>query len=312
MEIIRKEFTFPSKTGLADIFVRGWLPADGAHALFQICHGMAEHGERYEEFAASLCEKGFAVFVNDHIGHGKSVTSDEKLGYFGENGGWDAFVEDERTLTEILKKDYPNLPLIFFGHSMGSFIAREYIARYGTDTAIKGAIICGTSGKNPASALAIGIAGAIAKFKGSEYKSKFIDGLAFGSYNKKIASPRTTFDWLTNDNAIVDKYINDKYCGFIFTAAGFKDLFTILTKVSGKDWFGRVTNNLPVLFISGADDPVGQYGSGVMQVYNDLKFSGQKDITVKIYPDMRHEILNEIKRKDVYEDVAIWCISKIN
>lgn len=311
MEIIRKEFTFPSKTGLAEIFVRAWFPADGAKALFQICHGMAEHGERYEEFAASLCEKGFAVFVNDHIGHGKSVKSDDDLGYFGESGGWDAFVEDERALTEILKKDYPELPIIFYGHSMGSFIAREYIARYGTDERIKGSVICGTSGKNPASGIAIGIAGAIAKIKGSKYKSKFIDGLAFGAYNKKISSPRTSFDWLTHDDAIVDKYVADKYCGFMFSAAGYKDLFSLLTAVSGKAWFEKVSNDLPILLTAGEEDPVGQYGAGVKQVYNDLKLSGCKDVTLKLYPGMRHEIHNETERATVYEDIAAWSVSKL-
>lgn len=311
MEIIRKEFTFPSKTGLADIFVRAWMPADGAKALFQICHGMAEQGERYEEFAASLCEKGFAVFVNDHIGHGKSVTSDDELGYFGESNGWDAFVEDERTLTEIIKKDYPELPLIFYGHSMGSFIAREYIARYGSDKRIKGAVICGTSGKNPASGIAIYIAGAIAGIKGSKYRSKFIDGLAFGAYNKKITDPKTSFDWLTHDEAIVKKYIDDKYCGFIFTAAGYKDLFTLLTLISRKDWYGRVDNDLPVLFTAGEEDPVGQYGAGVKQVYNDLKLSGSKDVTLKLYPGMRHEIHNETDRAKVYDDIGTWAVSKL-
>lgn len=309
MEIIRKEFNFPSVSGIADIFTRVWLPNEPI-AAFQISHGMAEHGERYEEFAASLCEKGFAVFLADHIGHGKSVKSDDELGFFG-NDGWNTFVEDQRLLTEIIEKDYPELPIIFFGHSMGSFIAREYIARYGKDERIKGAIICGTSGKNPASGIAISLAGAIAKIKGEKFKSKFIDGLAFGTYNKKITPSRTSFDWLTHENEIVDKYIADKYCGFLFTAAGYKDLFTILTRVSEKGWYERVNNSLPLFVIAGNEDPVGQYGKGVKQVYNDLKAAGCKDISLKLYDGMRHEIHNEIDRRSVYDDIGNWSISKV-
>lgn len=310
MEIIRKEYYIPSKSGTADVFARCWIPADGPKAIFQIVHGMAEHGERYEDFAKFLCKNGFAVLVDDHVGHGKSVKSDDDLGYFGENNGWDAFVEDERTLTELIKSEYPDLPVIFFGHSMGSFIAREYIRRYGRDDRIKAAVFCGSSGKNPAAAIAITLAGAIAKAKGSKHRSKFIDKIAFGPYNKKTEN-RTPFDWLSTDKAEVDKYIADKYCGFLFTAAGYKDLFTILDKVSGNDWYNSVYENIPLLVISGEDDPVGTYGKGVKQIYNDLKAAGKKDVTLKLFAGMRHEILNEVDRIQVYEYITSWALSKL-
>lgn len=311
MEIIRKEYSVPSKSGVADVFARCWAPAqEPPVAVFQIVHGMAEHGERYEEFARFLCEKGFAVLVDDHIGHGKSVKSDDDLGYFGESGGWNSFVEDERTITEMIKEEYPELPIVFFGHSMGSFIAREYIRRYGRDERIKACIFCGTSGKNPAAPIAITLAGTVAKAKGSRHRSKFIDKLAFGTYNKKTEG-RTPFDWLSTDKEQVDKYIADKYCGFLFTAAGYKDLFTILNKVSGKDWYNDIYKDIPILLTAGEDDPVGQYGSGVKQVYNDLKLAGKKDVTLRLYPGMRHEILNETDRFRVYEDIAAWSLSKL-
>lgn len=310
MDVIRKEYSVPSKSGVANVFARCWMPADGPKAIFQIVHGMAEHGERYEDFANYLCSMGFAVLVNDHVGHGKSIKNDSDLGYFGESGGWDALVEDERTLTEMIKAEYPELPIIFFGHSMGSFIAREYIRRYGRDERIKAAIFCGSSGKNPASSVAIILAGTIAKAKGSKHRSKFINNIAFGPYNKKTES-RTAFDWLSTDTAQVDKYIADKYCGFLFTAAGYKDLFTILTKVSGKDWYKEVYDEIPILIVSGEDDPVGAYGNGVKQVYNDLKQAGKKDVTLKLYPKMRHEILNEVENKLVYADIAAWAMSKL-
>ena len=312
MVVNRKEYYVPSKTGLADVYARCWLPEDNSpKAIFQIAHGMAEHGERYEEFAGYLCGKGFAVLVDDHIGHGKSVKTDDDLGYFGEEMGWDAFVEDERALTELICKEYPDTPVIFFGHSMGSFIAREYIRRYGNDSRIKGAIICGTSGKNPASAIAIKLAEIIAKTKGSKHKSEFINKIAFGPYNGKIKNPRTPFDWLTRDDKIVDTYIADKYCGFLFTAKGYKDLFTVLNNVSGNDWFNAVNNELPLFIIAGEADPVGAYGKGIRQVYNDLAQSGQKDLSLKLYPEMRHEILNEFGKEKVYEDIADWSLSKI-
>lgn len=311
MVITKKEYSVPSKSGIADVYARMWLPESKPCAIIQIAHGMAEHGERYKAFAEYLCGKGFAVLVDDHIGHGKSVKSDDGLGYFGENGGWDAFIEDERALTEIIKTEYPDTPVIFFGHSMGSFIAREYIRRYGRDERIKAAVICGTSGKNPASGIAIKLAGAIAKIKGSGHRSKFIDSVAFGTYNSRIKNARTNFDWLTRDEKIVDEYIADKYCGFLFTAAGYKDLFTVLDTVSGKEWYSGVANELPLMIIAGEEDPVGAYGKGIKQVYNDLMQSGQKDVTLKLYPGMRHEILNEFGKEKVFEDIALWALSKI-
>ena len=312
METVRKEYSIPSATGVADLFVRSWSPAEGPKALFQIVHGMAEHGERYEDFAGYLCSLGFAVFVDDHAGHGKSIKSDDDLGYFGEKDGWNALVEDEKSVTELMKKEYPGLPIIFFGHSMGSFIGREYIRRYGTDETIKGAIICGTSGKNPAAPLAIMIADTIAKVKGSKHKSEFINKLAFGPYNNKVAVPETEFDWLSTDQAQVYKYGADKYCGFLFTATGYRDLFTILNTVSGKDWFAGVNKNLPILLTAGEEDPVGTYGKGVRQVYNSLKDAGVKDVTLKLFPGMRHEILNEKANDRVYEQLGAWATSKLN
>lgn len=311
MEIIRKEYSIPSKSGIADIFARCWIPADGAKAIFQIVHGMAEHGERYEDFAAYLCSKGFAVLINDHVGHGRSVKSDNDLGYFGENDGWDSFVEDARSLTELIAKEMPGLPIVFFGHSMGSFVAREYIRRYGKDERIKATIFCGSSGKNPASAVAIKLANGIAKVKGSRYKSNFINKIAFGTYNNRIPNARTPFDWLSTDNALVDRYIADKYCGFLFTAVGYRDLFTILDRVSGKKWYNEMYNKTPILLTAGEEDPVGLYGKGIRQIYNDLKLAGKEEVDIKLYPGMRHEILNEIGKEQVYEDIAAWALSKI-
>ena len=306
----RKEYKIPSVSGVADLFIRCWAPEE-PKAVFQITHGMAEHGERYEEMASYLCSKGFAVVVDDHIGHGKSVKSDDDLGYFGELNGWNSFVEDEKSVTDLMKKEFPGLPIVFYGHSMGSFIGREYIRRYGSDETIKCAIICGTSGKNPAASIAIKLADTVAKIKGSRYKSEFINSLAFGTYNKQIASPRTAFDWLTHDEKIVDDYIADKYCGYLFTAVGYRDLFTILNTVSSKKCFEATDKNLPILLTAGEEDPVGAYGKGVKEVYNRYLEAGVKDVTIKLWPGMRHEIHNEPARQEVYEALAAWALEKI-
>ncbi len=308
MQVIRKEYSIPSSSGIANLFIRSWEPDEGIKGVVQLIHGMAEHGERYEDMANYFCGKGLAFICDDHIGHGKSVNSDDDLGYFGEKNGYNALIEDERAVTDLVKENFKGLPIIIFGHSMGSFMAREYIRRYGTDSDIKGAIICGTSGKNPATPIAVALAASIAKAKGGRYKSKFIDNLAFGTYNKKIENPRTPFDWLSTDDEQVDKYVADDYCGFLFSAAGFRDLFTILNMVSGKAWYKGVNKDLPILLTAGQNDPVGAYSKGVHQVFNDLKAAGVKDVVIKIYPGMRHEIHNE---KEVYADLAAWSLNKI-
>jgi alpha-beta hydrolase superfamily lysophospholipase len=306
MEIIRKEYSIPSKTGIGNVYARCWVPADGVKAVLQIAHGMAEHGERYEDFAKYLCEKGIALFINDHLGHGKSVKSDDDLGYFGDNNGWNILVEDQKVITDLIKREFPDTPIVFFGHSMGSFIAREYVRRYGKDESLKAAVFCGTSGKNPASAIAIKLANAIAKIKGTKHHSKFIDKMAFGPYNAKTEN-RTPFDWLSRDQFQVDKYVADKYCGFLFTAYGYRDLTSLLGFVSGKKWFESLDKELPVLIISGAMDPVGNFGKGIDQVCEKLEAAGKKNFKKILYPDGRHEILNESALFDkVCEDVIEW------
>ncbi|MCR5150463.1 MAG: lysophospholipase [Clostridiales bacterium] len=311
MEVLKKEYSFQSTSELAKIYARCWYPDTQVKAVFQIMHGMAEHGDRYEDFAKYLCSFGFAVVVDDHLGHGKSVINDDYLGYFGDIGGWDYIVRDERNLTEMIEEEYPDIPVIVFGHSMGSFMVREYLRRYGRDKRIKGAVICGTGGKNPALGFAIKLCSMLKKTKGAMYKSKFVDKLAFGAYNKRIASPKTAFDWLSTDENQVEKYVADKYCGFLFTVAAFKDLFTLLSKVSEDRWFNELNKEMPLLVTAGLEDPVGNYGDGVRWVFDKLKEAGIKDVKIQLYPGMRHEILNETQNAEVYENIKDWAVSKI-
>ncbi len=312
MKTERTEFSVSS--ALPDYTVKGLLysPVVKANvkAIFQIAHGMAEHKERYDEFCDFMAQNGYAVFIHDHIGHGESVNNDDELGFFGERAGWRNLVEDVNTITEYAKSQFGNKPVILFGHSMGSFIARAYTKIHGIK--LTAAIFCGTSGANPAAGIAVRIADAIAKSKGNMHRSEFINTLAFGAYNKKIKPSRTDFDWLTTVDEEVDKYIADKYCGFLFTACGYRDLFTVLKFVSDKQWFKSVRKDLPMLLIAGDADPVGEYGKGVKQVYNDLKKTGHEKTSMKLYAGDRHEILNETDKQTVMEDILAWTDKQLS
>ena len=298
-------FTFTSSSKLADIYACRYTPAENIKpkAVIQIAHGMAEHHERYEEFIEFLTSNGYAVYINDHLGHGKSVKETSELGYFGENNGYLYLVEDMKILTEIAKADYPDLPVILFGHSMGSMLARLYSEKYGK--LLKGAVYCGTTGANAAAGAGIAIIKIIAKFKGDHYRSKLINNLAFGTYNNKTEK-KTTFDWLTTDNAIVDKYIADPLCGYLFTTNGYRDLLTLMQVISRNDWYTSVPKELPVYLIAGDADPVGAYGKGVQSVYQGLVDTNHNDVSIKLYNGDRHEILNEKDKSDVFNDILNW------
>ena len=297
----KTEFTFRSSSDLSDIFAFKYTPADNTKpkAVIQLAHGMAEHHERYEDFIAYLTSEGYAVYINDHLGHGKSVSNENELGYFGQNKGYLNLVEDMKKLTEIAKNDYPDLPFILFGHSMGSMLSRLYSEKYGTT--LTGAIYCGTTGANPAAYAGIAIINTITKFKGDHHRSNFVNNLAFGTYNNKTAK-RTSFDWLTTDDSIVDKYIADPLCGFLFTTNGYKDLLTLMLEISRKDWFTSIPVNLPVYLIAGDSDPVGAYGKGPRYIYKHLLLSGA-DADLKLYEGARHELFNESCREEAFADI---------
>ena len=300
--------TFVSDSGLAEIYYQSWIPKnpENVKGIFQIIHGMAEHTDRYEEFAKFLTTIGFAVYASEHVVHGRSVKSDDDLGYFGEKDGWKAFINDAHTVTIRAKKEFPGVPVVLFGHSMGSFVARCYISEFADD--IDAAIICGTSGPNPAAGMGIFLANTVAKIKGSRHKSKLINSVAFGTYNKRSAQKDDNgFGWLSTDREVVKKYNADPLCGFLFTAKGFTDLFNVLDSASKKECFEKTPQKLPIYIISGKEDPVGSYGPGVEKVYNEYVKTGHSKVTMKLYDRMRHEILNEFGKEEVYVNIAQWC-----
>lgn len=304
MDFLTNEYSFKSASGLCDIYAQSASPADygSVKGVVQITHGMAEHSNRYGRFAVELCKNGYAVFICDLLGHGNSVSDDSELGYFGENGV-ESLVDDMKQLNDIARREYPGLPVYLFGHSMGSFLSRAYTAKY-PDT-IDGTIWCGTSGANPAAGLGIALARAIEKRSGDHHRSDFLNSLAFGKYNKRTEN-ETQFDWLSKDKEEVKKYIDDDYCGFVFTANGFKTLFSLLKQISGKDWYRAVPNDKPIFLIAGENDPVGEYGKGVNEVFMTLKKTGHSSVEMKLYPGDRHELLNEIDRDAVTKDIIDW------
>lgn len=300
MEIRHQEYTFPSATGVCRIYARSWTPQEGVKGIVQIHHGMAEHSDRYIGFAEYLCGRGYAVYTHDMANHGKSNQNLEETGFFGEKDGWKNLVEDMKQVMELAKKEHPGLPYFVFGHSMGSFITRCFIAKYGQG--LSGAVICGTSGTNPLAGASVMLSSLIGKLKGKTYKSSLLDNAAFGAYNKGLPC-RTDKDWLTRDDAVVDQYIADPMCGFVFTAQGFNDLGNLLVAANAAAWYEAVDCKLPLCLISGDKDPVGNYGKGIEEVYHKLKDSGH-NVSMKLYAGARHEILNETNKSSVYEDVA--------
>lgn len=299
MKLNHKEYSFPSATGVCTIYGQSWAPEE-VKGVVQIHHGMAEHSERYIAFAQYLCSHGFAVFIHDMANHGKSNQTPELTGYFGEKDGWKNLIQDMNTMMELAKQEYPQLPYFIFGHSMGSFVSRCFIAKYASE--VTGAIICGTAGSNALAGVSITLSNAIAKVKGSTYKSTLLDKAGFGAYNKHCEG-RTKFDWLSRVPEEVDKYIADPMCGFLFSAKGFGDLSHLLVYANSAAWYQAMPLSLPVCFISGDKDPVGAYGKGVESVYHKLKNSGH-NVSMKLYGGARHELLNEIVKDSCMEDVA--------
>ncbi len=301
MGIVIRDKKFPSSTGICDIRYRIWAP-DEPRACIQIIHGMAEHIERYHDFAMFLAENGFLVFGMDLPGHGKSIGKDMPMGYFGDNNGWDNLVKDNKTMHDAVMKDHPSLACILFGHSMGSFLARTYAGRMGVD--FDAFIFSGTAGANPSLPLAKMFAKrGIKKGKGKT-PSETLNKLGFGGYNKKFKDAKTQFDWLSRDASSVNKYVEDPLCGFTFTLSGFYDLFNGLSEISNLNWAKRVPNR-PIFLLAGAKDPVGNMGKGVKQVNQWLLKSGHK-VTMKLYPEGRHEMLNETNREEVYNDILLF------
>lgn len=299
------EFTFPSVDGINTCHAETWAPDNGeVIAVLQIVHGMIEYVGRYADFAEFMASHGFLVVGEDHLGHGHTATA-EDLGYFCKEAPEDVLVENVHALKQIISDQYPDVPYYMLGHSMGSFIFRKYISLHGAE--IDKAIIMGT-GVMPGIVTSVGVflTNFQKLFFGDRHVSKMIQKIAFGAYNKRIENPRTENDWLTRDVAIVDKYNADPFCTFPFTLNAYRTLFKILGYVCKKQNITTIPKTLPVFIVAGSADPVGNYGAGPATVADWYRKAGINDVTLKLYKDFRHEILNEIGHEEVYNDILEW------
>ncbi len=305
-----EDIFYPSKDGKNTIHACIWRPEGEVKGVVQIIHGMAEYAERYAPFAQFLTSHGFLVCADDHLGHGKSVKSEADLGYFNDQKDYKIVIADIRELQLRVQEQAPAAPYFVLGHSMGSFFCRTYISMFGGDFA--GAIIMGSGFKSKLTLnTALFAVKLNALFKGWRNRSKVIKNLAFGSYNKRFKPERTENDWLSVNTENVDRYNADPLCGVEFTNNGYKILFSIIKRACSSETIKAVPKDLPVFFVAGAEDPVGDYGKGVLKAYNKFKAAGVKDASVKLYENSRHEILNDDCKQEVSNDILAFINSHL-
>lgn len=307
--MVRNEFTFPSADGRTAVHAVDWLPEGRPRAVLQISHGVAEYILRYEPLAEYLTARGLAVAGHDHLGHGGSVAPGGTRLYFGPKGSWNWVVDDLYARYNLLKRQFPDIPLFLLGHSMGSFLARTYLIRYpGT---VDGCIIMGTGQMSAALAAAGRVVAALERRRvGEDQTSPVVERLAFGAYNKRFAPNRTGFDWLSLNEENVDRYIADPLCGGNASIGLFREMLGGLRFIARPENLKKMNANTPVLFVSGAMDPVGDCGKGVRRAYRSFLKAGARDVSLQLYPELRHEILNEDCREDIFRDLYLWLTER--
>ncbi|NLO86138.1 MAG: alpha/beta hydrolase [Clostridiales bacterium] len=297
--------TFKSTAG--DILQkRVWTFEGEPKGIVQFAHGMAEHIDRYQDTAERLNKAGYIVVGHNYLGHGKRA---KVKGYFADKNGWDALIEDVHAIRQDMQKQYPSVPYFIFGHSMGSMLIRTYCLKH--EQGLAGVILSGTGHFDKMTVTAGSLIAKIqCAFGYAKKPSKLIDKISFSAFNNQFKNPRTPNDWLSRDESQVDRYLADEYCGFVFTAGGYRDMFTGLRRLYPEN-LGAMEKDIPILMFSGALDPVGANGVGVTKVADEIKAVGVTDFTLKLYPDGRHEMLNEINREEVWSDIIAWLDAKL-
>ena len=303
------DLTYPSHDGKTTVHAVVWEPDTDEKPLrgvIQIAHGMEEYIERYTEFAGFLVEHGFAVCGNDNVGHGKSVATPESLSHTScSPNGTDTLIEDVHGLRGLMQERFAGVPYVLFGHSMGAFMTQAYLTRHADGLAA--AIICGVGFTPPVvSKGGTALVNLLIKLHGETAKSELVDGMVTGAYSKAVKNARTPLDWLSYSEANVDKYIEDPLCGVMFTLGGYKALLGLTSIAADPKAAANIPKTLPVLFIAGAEDPVGDNGEGVMKAVELYQKSGIHVVDVSLYRSMRHEILNEDDHQRVFDDVLTW------
>ena len=306
----KNEFYYLSADGKTQIHAVEWIPDEKPKAILQIAHGFTEYILRYEQFAEYLVKKGIMVVGNDHLGHGKSIAKDSEPMYFGPTGSWKWAVEDMYTCTKMIKEKYPEIPYYMLGFSLGSFLLRTYLIEY--PGIADAAIIMGTGETPPVQiALAKFIANKEAKKVGENHTSPMIKKLTFDTYNKFFAPNRTDYDWLCSDNEGLDEYIADQMRGGNLSAGLFREMLSGMKFTSEIKNLKKMNLNTTILFISGDEEPVGEKGKGVIKAYHKFQDIGMKDVEIKLYPKLRHDILHEKCKKEIYEYVYNWIEKKL-
>lgn len=292
------------------LYYISWLPEINPKGIIQISHGMAEHSGSYEELGNWFSEQGFAVFANDHIGHGKNAVSDQAYGHIPNKSGWNSMLADMHRLTGIIRKEYPEIPFFLLGHSMGSFLVRDYICRWGED--IDGTILSATSGSQPLlSYLGLLVARREIKKFGEQHRSKRLTSMTFGKYNKKFKPNRTEYDWLSRDEKKVDEYIADNRCGGVFTAGFFAALLNGIRHLDKHEELHHIPHSMSFLFLTGEQDALSGFGQRVWNLIDQFERNGLFDIEAVFYPDSRHDLKLELNREMVFKDVLTWIMGKL-
>lgn len=305
--IEKKPFSVLSSDGIHNLSGVVYLPCGEARGFFHVVHGMTEHIERYDRFLSDMAEAGFISFGYNHLGHKGTVNDDSELGYIAKDKGWELLARDVKVFSDAVRSEFGNskLPYFLMGHSMGSFVVRLAAERFVSPDRL---IVMGTGGPNPLAGVGLALIGGIKKIKGERHISGLIYNIAFGSYNKKFGgdNPDDSKLWLTNDEEIRKIYYADKYCMFKFTVSAMGDLITLIKHTNSSSWFASIKDSLPILLVSGEDDPVGNYGRGVRDVEAKLRERG-KNVTCTLYSGARHEILNDFTYETVRDDILRFC-----
>ena len=298
------DFTLPSTVPGRTLHAFRCIPEGEVRAIVQLSHGMVEFIDRYKPLAEDLAGRGILVTGHDHLGHGGSIRTKDDYGYFAQPDGNRAVLDDLHAMTTLTKQLYPGVPYFLLGHSMGSFYARQYLCEYGAE--LDGAILMGT-GYQPKTlvTLARTVCRVLAVFFGWHHRSRLVRDLSFLGYNKGLEG-RTPHDWLNRDPAEVDKYRADERCMFTFTLNAYYSMFTGILRLYDPDFLNRMPKDLPLLFLSGDADPVGEQGKGVRRAIQSLKDAGVQNIESIFYPGARHELLVETNKLEVFGDIAAW------
>ena len=308
---MRKDFTFQSSDGKTPIHAVRWMPDSGrVEAILQIAHGMQEFIDRYDHFAKYLNEHGVMVVGHDHVGHGQSILSKENWGFFELKNGVKILLQDIHHLRVMTQRKYPGVPYFMMGHSMGSFLVRDYIIARGNG--LNGVILVGSGYTSPrATLLGIALTSSLAKIYGWHHRSTFLTKLAFRKNNRfNMTGEDPDNNWLTKDRAIVDFFYHNPACNYVFTLGGYHTLFKAFRVCNQQKNVNRVTKNLPVFLVSGDEDFVGEYGKGVHKIAEMFRKAGLADVQVKLYKGDRHEILNELDKDKVFADILAWMRQK--